>query len=117
MAGIVTHKRIVEPNNFRKKRYLEIWLQQSEFPDESITIRFYNADLDNIFRYVKKNTVAVFIGSVRRKVIPNDDGTINHVRTYIKAKMGYTPTLAIHGIDLVGDSTWLDIYMNNLGLV
>jgi hypothetical protein len=83
VAGFVDSKAYI-PANEHRQEYGLIMLRQHESPEENIPVRIKGRMAKTYIQKLTEGTPILVEGSVRRKVIPNDQNEIVSVHTYIE---------------------------------
>ena len=106
VAGFVDSKALV-PATEHRQEYGLIMVRQQRDPDENIPVRLRGPKMRVFLDKVKEGQPVLIEGSLRRKIIPDDQGNVVSSHTYIE-------TRALRGAQFGSDITatpdwWMEI--------
>lgn len=112
LAGFVGVIRYVEPNQYQKQGYVEIYLHQHLDSERAIPVRLYNVAARSMMSSLKRGRPVALYGQLRTKVIHNDKGLpiTQHTNTHLRVT-------DVNAYDLQKDflgempSWWSELYL------
>lgn len=103
LAGYTGATRYVEPNEHQEHGYGEIYLHQYREPELAIPIRLYSPGARSILKDIRRGNPAAFVGQIRMKVLPDDEGNIRHRSLHVRVD---DVLVAIKDVDLLDTPLW-----------
>lgn len=107
VAGFIDTFSYVEPNEYQSRGYGLILLRQHANRDQNIPIRLTHPKIQAIMNRYFEGMPAIFVGRVRRKVLPDDDNNIRQADVYVDA---YEAQQAIPNQDIIQVPSWWSEY-------
>lgn len=113
LAGFVGAIRYVEPNQYQKNGYVEIYLHQHLDSERAIPVRLYNIAARSMMSSLKRGRPVTLYGQLRTKVIHNDEDLpiTQHTNTHLRVT-------DVNSYDLQKDflgempSWWSNLYLD-----